>query len=43
MNTSRLFFLALVIGLVITFNSTTSQAKQQTPPNVLVIMADDLG
>ena len=42
MNTSRLF-IALVIAGVATFSSVTSQAKQQTPPNVLVIMADDLG
>ena len=42
MNTSRLF-IALVIAGAATFSSVTSQAKQQTPPNVLVIMADDLG
>ena len=42
MNTSRLF-IALVIAGVATFSSVTSQAKQQTPPNILVIMADDLG
>ena len=42
MNTSRLF-IALVIAGVATFSSVTSQAKQQTPPNVVVIMADDLG
>ena len=42
MNTSKLF-IALVSVAAVTFTSATSQAKQQTSPNVVVIMADDLG
>ncbi len=42
MNTSKLF-IALVSVAAVIFTSATSQAKQQTSPNVVVIMADDLG
>ncbi len=33
----------LFIAGTVTFSLSTSQADQQTPPNVVVIMADDLG
>ena len=42
MNTSRLLLLMGVAG-AISFHSTTSEAKDQKQPNIVVIMADDLG
>ncbi|MGI9446199.1 MAG: arylsulfatase [Pirellulales bacterium] len=42
MNTSKLLLVMGIAG-AISFHSTTSEAKDQRPPNIVVIMADDLG
>ena len=42
MNTSKLF-LALVVAGTVAFHFTMSQANGQRQPNIVVIMADDLG
>ena len=42
MNTSQLF-ISLIIAGAVTFSPAKSQAEKQTPPNVVVIMVDDLG
>ena len=43
MNTFRFVFIAMVAVAVLTFYSTNSAAEEQGPPNIVVIMADDLG
>ena len=43
MNTFRLLLITLVIASAVPCHSTKSQANDQRPPNIVVIMADDLG
>ena len=43
MNTFRFVCIAMVTVAALTFYSTNSVAEEQEPPNIVVIMADDLG